>query len=26
MDDNSAIKIDDGEIEVISEGKWFAIN
>ncbi|KKQ51040.1 MAG: Peptidase S51 dipeptidase E [Parcubacteria group bacterium GW2011_GWD2_38_11] len=26
LDDNSALKIVDGKIEVISEGKWFVIN
>ncbi|MFH0755489.1 MAG: Type 1 glutamine amidotransferase-like domain-containing protein [bacterium] len=26
LDDNSALKIIDGKIEVISEGKWFVIN
>src|SRR3989344_9350301 len=26
MDDNSALKVMDGQVEVISEGKWFAIN
>ena len=26
LDDNSALKIIDGKIEVISEGKWFEIN
>ena len=26
MDDNSALKIVDGKVDVISEGKWFEIN
>lgn len=26
MDDHSALKIVDGKVEVVSEGKWFAIN
>lgn len=26
LDDNSALKITDGKVEVISEGKWFVIN
>jgi len=26
LDDNSALKIIDGKIEVVSQGKWFAIN
>jgi len=26
LDDNSALKVIDGEVEVISEGKWFVIN
>jgi len=26
LDDNSALKIVDGKVEVISEGKWFVIN
>jgi len=26
LDDDSALKIVDGNVEVISEGKWFAIN
>ncbi len=26
LDDNSALKIIDGKVEVISEGKWFVIN
>lgn len=26
VDDNSALKIVDGEVEVVSEGKWFVIN
>jgi dipeptidase E len=26
LDDDSALKIVDGKIEVISEGKWFEIN
>jgi dipeptidase E len=26
LDDNSALKIVDGKVEVVSEGKWFAIN
>lgn len=26
MDDDSALKIVDGKVEVISEGKWFVIN
>lgn len=26
MDDNSALKIVDGKVEVVSEGKWFVIN
>lgn len=26
LDDNSALKIIDGEVEVVSEGKWFSIN
>jgi len=26
LDDNSALKIIDGNIEVISEGEWFALN
>jgi hypothetical protein len=26
MDDNSAIKILDDKIEIISEGAWFEIN
>ena len=26
LDDNSALKIVDNKIEVISEGKWFVIN
>ncbi|MDE2019458.1 MAG: Type 1 glutamine amidotransferase-like domain-containing protein [Patescibacteria group bacterium] len=26
MDDQSALKIVDGKVEVISEGKWFAVN
>ena len=26
MDDNSALKIVDGNVEVVSEGKWFLIN
>lgn len=26
LDDNSAIKVVDGQVEVISEGKWFLIN
>ena len=26
MDDNSALKITDGNVEIISEGKWFVIN
>lgn len=26
MDDNSAIKVVDGTAEVVSEGKWFAVN
>jgi len=26
LDDNSALKVVDGKVEVISEGKWFVIN
>ncbi|NQU83414.1 MAG: Type 1 glutamine amidotransferase-like domain-containing protein, partial [Parcubacteria group bacterium] len=26
LDDNSALKVIDGKVEVISEGKWFVIN
>lgn len=26
LDDNSALKVVDGKVEVISEGKWFLIN
>ena len=26
LDDNSALKVVDGKVEVISEGKWFIIN
>ncbi|MCX6813362.1 MAG: Type 1 glutamine amidotransferase-like domain-containing protein [Candidatus Azambacteria bacterium] len=26
LDDNSALKVVDGKVEVISEGKWFMIN
>jgi len=26
LDDNSALKIDNGKIEVISEGEWFILN
>jgi dipeptidase E len=26
MDDASALKVIDGQVEVVSEGKWFAIN
>ena len=26
MDDNSALKVIDGVVEVVSEGKWFVIN
>lgn len=26
LDDNSALKVVDGTVEVISEGKWFAMN
>ena len=26
LDDNSALKVVDEKVEVISEGKWFAIN
>ena len=26
LDDNSALKIIDGKVEVISEGKWFVVN
>jgi dipeptidase E len=26
LDDNSALKIIDGNVEVVSEGKWFVIN
>ncbi len=26
LDDNSALKIVDGKVEVISEGKWFVLN
>jgi hypothetical protein len=26
LDDDSALKIVDGKIEVVSEGKWFEIN
>lgn len=26
LDDNSALKVVDGKVEVISEGKWFEIN
>lgn len=26
LDDNSALKIIDGKVEVVSEGKWFEIN
>jgi hypothetical protein len=26
LDDNSALKIVDGKVEVISEGKWFVMN
>ena len=26
MDDNSALKIVDGNVEVVSEGKWFVLN
>ena len=26
LDDNSALKIDNGKVEIISEGDWFVIN
>ena len=26
LDDNSSLKVVDGKVEVISEGKWFVIN
>ena len=26
LDDESALKVVDGVVEVVSEGKWFAIN
>jgi len=26
LDDNSALKVVDGKVEVISEGKWFVVN
>lgn len=26
LDDNSALKVVDGKVEVVSEGKWFVIN
>ena len=26
LDDNSALKVVDGKVEAVSEGKWFVVN
>ena len=26
LDDNSAVRVADGKVDVVSEGKWFVVN